>query len=54
MIAEDGRVVLFLKYGEGFCVADRNGNLTGFMENDDAWNMGVFTDFHGTVELSND
>ncbi len=46
------RIVLMTSYGVGIVVRDTNG-VHGIGEHIKDWAMTCFTDFNGTVELSN-
>ena len=49
---EDGAIVLFTGYEEGVCL--RVGEDDVFGEHSSVWNMSVFSDFNGSITLSNE
>lgn len=46
-------IVLFLTFREGIVVSHDGGTYHPFGQRDDAWNIGAFEEFDGTVELKN-
>ena len=54
MISKWGSIVIMVKSARGYCVfvGEESGQCIG--EYSYGWDMNVFSDFTGTIELSND
>ena len=54
MSTKNGYVVFFVEDGKGLCLAIPSGFQDKIGDFDEAWNMAGFTDFEGSITLSND
>lgn len=54
MCTSDGYVVFFLQKNEGICLQKAASSCDKVGNYSEGWNMDGFTDFNGSITLSND